>query len=99
MDIMGEISAASAEQGAGIEQINIAVTEMDTTTQQNAALVEEAAAAAQALREQTVALNEVVGVFRLDQKDVITNVVSPKLLIGVPPAESKIAFASAMAVN
>ena len=66
MDIMGEISAASAEQGAGIEQVNIAVTEMDTTTQQNAALVEEAAAAAAALREQTVALNEVVGVFKLD---------------------------------
>jgi len=66
MDIMAEISAASVEQGAGIEQINIAVTEMDTTTQQNAALVEEAAAAAQALREQTVALNEVVGVFKLD---------------------------------
>ena len=66
MDIMAEISAASSEQGAGIEQINIAVAEMDTTTQQNAALVEEAAAAAQALREQTVALNEVVGVFKLD---------------------------------
>ena len=65
-DIMAEISAATSEQGAGIEQINIAVTEMDTTTQQNAALVEEAAAAAQALREQTVALNEVVGVFKLD---------------------------------
>ena len=66
MDIMGEISAASSEQGAGIEQINIAVAEMDTTTQQNAALVEEAAAAAEALRAQTIALNEVVGVFKLD---------------------------------
>ena len=66
MDIMGEISAATSEQGSGLEQINIAVTEMDTTTQQNAALVEEAAAAAQALREQTAALNEVVGVFKLD---------------------------------
>ena len=66
MDVMAEISAATAEQGAGIEQINIAVTEMDTVTQQNAALVEEAAAAAQALREQTVALNGVVGVFKLD---------------------------------
>ena len=66
MDVMAEISAATAEQGAGIEQINIAVSEMDTVTQQNAALVEEAAAAAQALREQTVALNGVVGVFKLD---------------------------------
>ena len=77
MDIMGEISAASAEQGAGIEQINIAVTEMDTTTQQNAALVEEAAAAAQALREQTVALNEVVGVFKLDGDAVAAQNVQP----------------------
>ncbi|MBD8529064.1 MULTISPECIES: methyl-accepting chemotaxis protein [unclassified Massilia] len=66
MDIMAEISAASSEQGAGIEQINLAVTEMDTVTQQNAALVEEAAAAAQALREQTVSLNGVVSVFKLD---------------------------------
>jgi len=66
MDVMAEISAATTEQGAGIEQINIAVTEMDTVTQQNAALVEEAAAAAEALREQTVALNGVVGVFKLD---------------------------------
>jgi hypothetical protein len=66
MDVMAEISAATTEQGAGIEQINMAVTEMDTTTQQNAALVEEAAAAAQALREQTMALNGVVGVFKLD---------------------------------
>jgi len=75
MDIMAEISAASVEQGAGIEQINIAVTEMDTTTQQNAALVEEAAAAAQALREQTAALNEVVGVFKLDGDGVVENAV------------------------
>ncbi|MCC2961490.1 methyl-accepting chemotaxis protein [Massilia sp. IC2-278] len=77
MDIMGEISAASAEQGAGIEQINIAVTEMDTTTQQNAALVEEAAAAAQALREQTVALNEVVGVFKLEGDAMAAQSVQP----------------------
>jgi len=66
MDIMAEISAATAEQGAGIEQVNIAVTEMDGATQQNAALVEEAAAAAQALREQTMALSQVVSVFKLD---------------------------------
>jgi len=75
MDIMAEISAASVEQGAGIEQINIAVTEMDTTTQQNAALVEEAAAAAQALREQTAALSEVVGVFKLDGDVAVENAV------------------------
>jgi methyl-accepting chemotaxis protein len=66
MDIIADISTASAEQRAGIEQVNHAVSEMDSATQQNAALVEEAAAAAQALREQTVALNQVVGVFKLD---------------------------------
>jgi methyl-accepting chemotaxis protein len=51
-DIMGEISAASAEQSTGIEQVGQAVTQMDSVTQQNAALVEEAAAAAQSLAEQ-----------------------------------------------
>ncbi|QOY95506.1 HAMP domain-containing protein [Massilia sp. UMI-21] len=65
MDIIAEISTASAEQGAGIAQVNVAVGEMDTATQQNAALVEEAAAAAESLREQTQALNEVVAVFKL----------------------------------
>jgi methyl-accepting chemotaxis protein-1 (serine sensor receptor) len=66
MDIIGEISNASAEQGAGIEQVNMAVIEMDSATRQNAALVEQAAASAQAMREQTVALNQVVSVFKLD---------------------------------
>ncbi|WP_317205365.1 methyl-accepting chemotaxis protein, partial [Janthinobacterium sp.] len=64
-DIIGEISEAGREQGAGIEQINQAITEMDGVTQQNAALVEEAAAAAASLREQAAALAQVVGVFRL----------------------------------
>ncbi|SFC02793.1 methyl-accepting chemotaxis protein [Massilia yuzhufengensis] len=66
MDIIGEISTASAEQGAGIAQVNMAVSEMDSVTQQNAALVEEAAAAAQSLRDQTQALNDVVAVFKLE---------------------------------
>ena len=68
-DIMGEISSASQEQTAGIEQINVAVTEMDNTTQQNAALVEEAAAAAQALQEQSAKLAQVVSVFKLNDQD------------------------------
>jgi methyl-accepting chemotaxis protein-1 (serine sensor receptor) len=63
-DIMGEITSASAEQTAGIGQINIAVAQMDQVTQQNAALVEEAAAAAGALREQAQRLAASVGVFR-----------------------------------
>ncbi|TQK03473.1 methyl-accepting chemotaxis protein [Herbaspirillum sp. SJZ107] len=64
-DIMEEITSASREQEAGIEQINQAVTEMDTVTQQNAALVEEAAAAAQALQEQSGQLEALVSTFRL----------------------------------
>jgi methyl-accepting chemotaxis protein len=65
-DTMTEISAASSEQTSGIEQINQAVTQMDMVTQQNAALVEEAAAAARALQEQADKLAQVVGVFKLD---------------------------------
>jgi len=65
-DIMVEISSAGHEQSAGIEQINQAVTEMDTVTQQNAALVEEAAAAAEALQEQAANLERIVSVFRVD---------------------------------
>jgi len=65
-DIMAEISAASSEQSAGIEQINQAVVQMDQGTQQNAALVEEAAAAATAMREQSGMLAAAVAAFRID---------------------------------
>ncbi|MFC0170545.1 methyl-accepting chemotaxis protein [Pseudoduganella danionis] len=68
--IMGEISSAGAQQSAGIEQINQAVTEMDVVTQQNAALVEEAAAAADALKQQAARLEQMVSIFRLDQQAV-----------------------------
>ena len=64
-DIMGEITSASAEQSSGIEQVNQAIGQMDQVTQQNAALVEEAAAAAASLQEQADALAGVVGVFKL----------------------------------
>jgi len=64
-DIMGEITSASIEQEAGIEQINQAITEMDTVTQQNAALVEEAAAAAASLQDQASDMVQVVSVFQL----------------------------------
>ena len=66
-DIMTGISAASQEQTAGIEQINMAVSQMDKTTQQNAALVEESAVASAALREQADRLAEMVSVFKLAQ--------------------------------
>jgi methyl-accepting chemotaxis protein len=65
-DIMGEISAATREQTLGIEQINMAVSQMDQTTQQNASLVEEAAAASETLQHQATELSNAVRVFRLD---------------------------------
>ncbi len=64
-DIMGEISAASAEQASGIDQVNLAVAQMDEVTQQNAALVEQAAAAAGSLEDQAQQLAQAVSVFRL----------------------------------
>ncbi|QXZ10574.1 MCP four helix bundle domain-containing protein [Comamonas sp. Y33R10-2] len=65
-DIMGEISVASHQQTSGIEQVSQAVMQMDQMTQQNAALVEEAAAATDALRVQAAALAETVSFFKLD---------------------------------
>ena len=65
-DIMAEISLATQEQSSGIDQINQAIGQMDQVTQQNAALVEEAAAAAESLQEQSGQLAQVVSVFKLD---------------------------------
>ena len=65
-DIMGEISAASSEQSAGVAQVGEAVTQMDQVTQQNAALVEEMAAAASSLKSQAQELVGTVAVFKLD---------------------------------
>ncbi len=66
-DIMGEISAASSEQSQGVSQVGDAVTEMDQTTQQNAALVEQMAAAASSLKAQAAELVQVVAAFELDE--------------------------------
>jgi methyl-accepting chemotaxis protein len=66
-DIMGEISAASAEQSLGVAQVGEAVSQMDQTTQQNAALVEQMAAAASGLKVQAQNLVQVVAVFKLDR--------------------------------
>jgi methyl-accepting chemotaxis protein len=66
-DIMSEIANASAEQSAGIEQVNLSIIEMDSMTQQNAALVEEAAAAAQSLQDQAGELSRVVSIFKLTE--------------------------------
>ncbi|WP_028208641.1 methyl-accepting chemotaxis protein [Paraburkholderia nodosa] len=67
-DIMGEIAAASTEQSRGIEQVNQAITQMDEVTQQNAALVEEAAAASKSLEDQGHQLTQAVSFFRLDSQ-------------------------------
>ncbi len=64
-DIIGEISAAAAEQSDGIGEVNTAVNELDQMTQQNAALVEQSAAAAESLRDQAQRLAQAVGVFKL----------------------------------
>ncbi|BBV67776.1 methyl-accepting chemotaxis protein [Kluyvera ascorbata] len=66
-DIMGEIASASDEQSRGIDQVGLAVSEMDRVTQQNASLVEESAAAAAALEEQASRLTQAVAVFRIQQ--------------------------------
>ncbi|MEA5666824.1 methyl-accepting chemotaxis protein, partial [Stenotrophomonas sp. MH1] len=76
-DIMAEISAASQEQSAGIEQVNQTVMQMDETTQQNAALVEEATAAARAMEEQALLLNEAVAAFHIASKAGTASVASP----------------------
>ncbi|MGC2970414.1 methyl-accepting chemotaxis protein [Paraburkholderia aspalathi] len=64
-DIMAEIAAASTEQSKGIEQVNEAITQMDEVTQQNAALVEEAAAASSSLEDQGRQLNQCIALFRM----------------------------------
>ena len=69
-DIIGEIAAASQEQSSGIEQVNRAVMQMDEVTQQNAALVEQATAASQAMAQQAKSLNELMSRYQVDQVDV-----------------------------
>jgi methyl-accepting chemotaxis protein-2 (aspartate sensor receptor) len=68
-DIMAAISNASDEQRGGIREVHAAIAEMDQVTQQNAALVEEAAAAAHALQDQSHALEDVVRIFRIDARE------------------------------
>ncbi len=91
--IIGEISVASAEQSAGIAQVNQAIAQMDSVTQQNAALVEEAAAAAASLQEQSGMLLQVVGVFRLDQQQDAPPA-PPRRMGGKAPARALLAVAA-----
>src|SRR5471030_83842 len=71
-DIMAEIASASDEQSKGISQVAVAVTQMDSVTQQNASLVEQASQAAVSLEEQAALLNNAVATFKL--KDSVTRV-------------------------
>ncbi len=85
-DIMAEISAASQEQSAGIDQVNQTVVQMDETTQQNAALVEEATAAARAMEEQATQLADAVAIFRLDDHVAqAVSAVTARAVAGMPP--------------
>ncbi|MRW85057.1 methyl-accepting chemotaxis protein [Pseudoduganella sp. FT26W] len=91
-DIMADIQAASSEQTTGIEQINQAIVQMDQVTQQNAALVEESAAASEAMQDQARKLAELVSVFRVEQGSAARPVprVAPKPALKLPrPAPRK----------
>jgi uncharacterized phage infection (PIP) family protein YhgE len=83
-DIIGEITAASGEQSSGIGQINAAVNQLDQMTQQNAALVEESAAAAESLKDQAVRLSQVIAMFRTGSSSPTHPVAAPRA--GVPKA-------------
>ena len=78
-DIIGEITAAASEQSDGIGQINSAVSQLDQMTQQNAALVEQSAAAAESLKDQAVRLSDVMSIFRLDShgSNAVTTLATP----------------------
>ncbi|EDK5415174.1 methyl-accepting chemotaxis protein II [Salmonella enterica] len=80
-DIMGEIASASDEQSRGIDQVALAVSEMDRVTQQNASLVQESAAAAAALEEQASRLTQAVSAFRLASRPLVAN--KPEMRLSV----------------
>ncbi|MFT3814994.1 MAG: methyl-accepting chemotaxis protein [Acidovorax sp.] len=83
-DIMGEISAASSEQSQGVAQVGEAVTQMDQATQQNAALVEESAAAADSLKGQAQELVQAVAVFKLSQQQPEARVAAAPMPVAAP---------------
>jgi len=84
-DIVAEIASASGEQSTGIEQVNKAIADMDSSTQHNAALVEESAAAATALRDQADKLAEVVALFHIDPN----TMAAPKAALAPVPAPTR----------
>jgi methyl-accepting chemotaxis protein-1 (serine sensor receptor) len=88
-DIMAEITAASMEQSAGVEQVNQAIVQMDQVTQQNAALVEEAAAAAASMEEQARSLTTTVAVFRVKGAEALAAEVVEKASRPGPAPQAK----------
>ncbi len=97
-DIMNEITAASREQSDGIEQVNQAVIQMDQVTQQNAALVEEAAAAAESLQDQAANLVQVVSVFQTGQHSSAAPAVRKTAGTSLKPASRAVARPAAKQV-
>ncbi len=97
-DIIGEITAAAAEQASGIGQVNQAVGQLDQMTQQNAALVEESAAAALSLREQAARLAAAVQVFRLES-EAGPATGNPALAAMSTPAASRVALQPAATLS
>ena len=84
-DIMGEITSASSEQSIGIDQVNIAIGQMDEVTQQNAALVEQSAAAAASMQEQAARLADVAASFKLGDEGSRPALAAPALAAPVRP--------------
>ena len=91
-DIVAEISAATTEQNAGIAQVHQAITQMDQVTQQNAALVEETAAASEAMREQAAGLSQAVSAFKIGN-------IAPSAAPVRAPARPAVKPSSAVAVR
>ncbi|WP_456072206.1 methyl-accepting chemotaxis protein [Enterobacter quasiroggenkampii] len=94
-DIMGEIASASDEQSRGIDQVGLAVAEMDRVTQQNASLVEESAAAAAALEEQASRLTQAVAVFRIQQEQMKAREFASAKTVSAPAMARKTVTADA----
>ncbi|WP_312560013.1 methyl-accepting chemotaxis protein [Enterobacter sp.] len=92
-DIMGEIASASDEQSRGIDQVGLAVAEMDRVTQQNASLVEESAAAAAALEEQASRLTQAVAVFRIQHEQMKAREFAAAKAVSTPVMARKTATA------
>jgi methyl-accepting chemotaxis protein len=96
-DIMAEITSATSEQTLGIEQVNEAIAQMDQATQQNASLVEEAAAASETMQQQAADLAEAVRVFKLDNAAAGARVARPAAHAAVPARASAAAVRPAVA--